>query len=145
MNSFHKKRLTFFSVLLCIVAIAIGMILYALKQNINVFFTPSELNAQKLAADYRCRLGGMVKKGSVIHNAENPHDLSLQFVVTDFKDEITVFYNGVLPDLFREGKGVIATGTLDNKGRFRASEVLAKHDENYTPKQMLNMQSKESA
>ena len=107
------------------------MILYALKQNINAFVTPSQLAALHPSADYHFRLGGMVKKGSVLHDKES---LKVQFVVTDLKKEMLVYYTGVLPDLFREGKGVIAEGRLDEQNRFQAGQVLAKHDENYMPK-----------
>lgn len=134
MNSIHKRRLTFFSLLLCGLGLAIGLILFALKQNINVFLTPSELSAKKISNDHHFRLGGMVKKGSVVHEDK---DLGIHFIVTDFKHDVSVHYKGVLPDLFREGKGVIATGKLNVNGTFMANEILAKHDENYMPKNMM--------
>lgn len=131
MNKIQKRRLYFISLFAIGIATATGLILYALKQNINVFLTPHQLAAQKNIADYHFRLGGMVKEGSVKREKES---LAVQFTVTDFKKDITVRYIGTLPDLFREGKGVVAEGRLDGKGVFVADLVLAKHDENYMPK-----------
>lgn len=131
MNYLHKRRLYYVGLFALGLAIAAGLILYALKQNINVFLTPGQLAEARLSPSYHFRLGGMVKNGSV----KRDHDgLGVEFVVTDFKRDIAVRYNGILPDLFREGKGVIAEGSLDTKGQFIATQVLAKHDENYMPK-----------
>jgi cytochrome c-type biogenesis protein CcmE len=130
MNKMQKWRLYHVVLFATGLTIALGLILYALKQNINVFLTPSQIVIAQVNHD-RFRLGGMVKKGSVSHSKET---LAVQFVVTDLKKEIAVHYVGVLPDLFREGKGVIADGKLDRDGVFTASSVLAKHDENYMPK-----------
>jgi len=137
MNKIHKKRLSilFFSTLA--VAVAVSLILYALRQNINAFLTPTEIAAKQLAPDYHCRLGGLVKNGTLIRDQ---YSLSVQFVVTDLQHEITVYYNGILPDLFREGKGVIAEGNVDATGHFNATQILAKHDENYKPRKLQNMQ-----
>lgn len=131
MNKIHQQRLTYISLFACGLAIAIGLILYALKQNINVFVTPKQITHSLMTANYSFKLGGMVKKNSLIRDKQG---LKVQFVVTDFKAEIPVSYIGVLPDLFREGKGVIAEGHLNNEGIFIATQVLAKHDENYMPK-----------
>ena len=108
-----------------------GLILFALKQNINVFVTPSEINAKERGSEYAMRLGGLVKTGSVKRDVQG---LGVSFIVTDLKQDLPVRYEGVLPDLFREGKGVIAEGMLTKQGVFNASLVLAKHDENYLPK-----------
>lgn len=131
MNAIHQRRLMYISVFALGLALAAGLILYALKQNINVFLTPSQLTATKVATDYHFRLGGMVKSGSVIRDKTG---LGLSFVVTDLKRDLKVHYEGILPDLFREGKGVIAEGNLTPEGVFIATQVLAKHDENYMPK-----------
>jgi len=131
MNKIHKKRLYFIGFSAIGLSLAAGLILYALKQNINVFLTPSELANTPIATDYHFRLGGMVKKNSLERNTNN---LSVEFIVTDLKRDLRVSYIGILPDLFREGKGVIATGSLNKDGLFIATEVLAKHDENYMPK-----------
>lgn len=131
MNHIHKRRLYYVSFFALGLTLAAGLILYALKQNINVFLTPSQLATTPMNTDYHFRLGGMVKKNSVI---KSKNDLNVEFIVTDLKRELHVRYQGVLPDLFREGKGVIADGSLNTQGIFIASEVLAKHDENYMPK-----------
>lgn len=131
MNKLQKRRMYYVALLAAGVALAASLILYALRQNINVFVTPGQLAAQHISADYHFRLGGMVKKGSVMHEKNS---LAVNFVVTDFRHDLPVRYVGVLPDLFREGKGVIAEGSLDAQGVFVATQVLAKHDENYMPK-----------
>lgn len=133
MNSIHKKRLTFFSLLIFGIALGTSLILFALKQNINVYLTPTELTEKKIAKDYHIRLGGMVKKGSIEHDKSS---LAIRFIVTDFNHDIPIQFAGVLPDLFREGKGVIATGKMNENGIFMANEILAKHDENYMPKKL---------
>jgi cytochrome c-type biogenesis protein CcmE len=131
MNKIHKRRLYYVCLIAAGVSLAAGLILYSLKQNINVFLTPKQLAATHIATDYHFRLGGMVKPGSV---SRSKNSLGVQFVVTDFKQDLPVQYVGVLPDLFREGKGVIAEGSLNAQGVFIATQVLAKHDENYMPK-----------
>lgn len=131
MNKIHQRRIAFISLFAIGIAIASSLILYALRQNINVFVTPTQIVTGHFAPDYHFRLGGMVKKGSIVR-AKN--SLTTQFIVSDFHHEVVVQYTGILPDLFREGKGVIAEGDLNAKGIFNASQVLAKHDENYMPK-----------
>jgi len=131
MNKIHRRRLYYVGLLAMGLALAAGLILYALKQNLNVFLTPGQVTRSHLAADYHFRLGGMVKKQSVIRDKKG---LGVNFIVTDFKQDVRVRYVGILPDLFREGKGVIAEGYLDSQGVFNATLVLAKHDENYMPK-----------
>ncbi len=142
MNHLHKKRLYLLGVLAAGVTIAVGLILYAFQQNINAFLTPQQLVTAALPADYRLRLGGMVKKGSV---SRDKVGLGVQFVVTDFKSEVRVRYQGILPDLFREGKGVVVEGKLNGQGQVFASSVLAKHDENYMPKQVSEAIGEERA
>jgi cytochrome c-type biogenesis protein CcmE len=130
MNKIHKRRLYYVSLLTIGLAIAAGLVLYALKQNINVFLTPGQLANRHVSSDYHFRLGGMVKKGSVVREKAG---LGVHFIVTDFTHEIAVQYEGILPDLFREGKGMVAEGNLNSQSVFIASQVLAKHDENYMP------------
>ena len=112
--------------------IAVGLvavlILNALNSNIALYVTPSEVAAGKSPADQAFRIGGMVKDGSVKRDG-----LTVNFVITDMVKDISVAYTGILPDLFKEGKGVVIQGRLDSSGKFIASEVLAKHDENYMP------------
>lgn len=131
MSRLHKHRLYAISLIATGIITATALLLYALNQHIDVFLTPKQLAARSLSPTYSVRLGGIVKKDSIIRN---PHNLAVQFIVTDFKQDITVHYTGVLPDLFREGKGVIATGKINKEGIFIAHQVLAKHDENYLPK-----------
>lgn len=131
MNNLQKKRLYYFSMLLIGLGVSAALILYALKQNINVFVTPTELAAQHVSTHYHLRLGGLVKPKSIQRDPEN---LNVHFIVTDNSHDVQVLYQGILPDLFREGTGVIAEGYLNNDGTFTATQVLAKHDENYMPK-----------
>lgn len=131
MNKIHKQRLYYLGLLATGLAIATSLILYALKQNINLFLTPDQIISQHISADDYIRLGGMVRKGSVARDKEG---LGVRFIVTDLKRDIAVYYQGILPDLFREGKGVVAEGHMNDTGIFIASQVLAKHDENYIPK-----------
>ena len=112
------------------IGIASTIAFYSLQQNLLYFQSPSELAQQPIPPGRQFRLGGLVKPGSVARQGES---LATRFVVTDGPEDITVEYVGILPDLFREGQGVIARGTLDDNGLFAASEVLAKHDENYMP------------
>jgi cytochrome c-type biogenesis protein CcmE len=111
------------------VGIAGALALSAFRQNVTFFFDPSQVAAGQVPTGDRFRLGGMVTKGSV---RRAPGSLEIRFVVTDFKHEIPVSYTGVLPDLFREGQGVVAHGRMRD-GTFVADEVLAKHDEKYMP------------
>ena len=110
-------------------AIAAGLVLSACQQNLVFFFTPSQVVANEAPQGRTFRVGGMVESGSVKRQTDG---VTVNFVVTDTAKSITVTYKGVLPDLFREGKGVVTQGRLEN-GLFVASEVLAKHDENYMP------------
>lgn len=133
MNSLHQQRLYILGICIVGIALAVGLILYALRQNINVFLTPSQIVETRPQVNYHFRLGGMVKKNSLVRDKNN---LKMQFVVTDFKKEIVIYFKGILPDLFREGKGVIVDGSLNAQGNFIATQILAKHDENYMPYQV---------
>lgn len=131
-NRQRAQRLFYILLLLLGLGIASGLILYSLKQNINFFFTPTAALEAKLPSDYRFRLGGQVKRGSVVH-AKN--SLLLRFTLTDLQQEITVSYQGIPPDLFREGNGAIAEGHWDSAQKtFIATQILAKHDEKYMPR-----------
>jgi len=109
---------------------ATALVLNAFQSNLVFFFSPSQIAAREAPVDKTFRLGGMVEKGSLKRMADG---LTVQFVVTDTAKTIPVQYKGILPDLFREGKGVVAQGRLNAEGVFVAGEVLAKHDENYMP------------
>lgn len=110
--------------------IAVALVLNAFRSNLVFFFTPSQVVAKEAPVSRPFRIGGLVEKGSL---ARDPNSLTVHFRVTDTAQTINVTYTGLLPDLFKEGKGVVAQGTLGADGSFHATEVLAKHDENYMP------------
>jgi cytochrome c-type biogenesis protein CcmE len=126
----RHKRLIAIVAGVALLGVAAGLVLNALQSNVAFFFSPSQVAAGEAPRDRAFRIGGMVQAGSVKRGKEN---LDVSFVVTDTAHNIPVTYKGLLPDLFREGKGVVAQGSLGADGVFRASEVLAKHDENYMP------------
>ena len=138
----RHKRLSF--VVLGLVAVAAGtaLVLNALEGNLSYFFSPTEVVAGKAPADHVFRLGGLVENGSVKRGGQ---DLKVSFVVTDNAMNVPVVYEGILPDLFKEGQGVIAQGRLGADGVFRAEEVLAKHDENYMPPEVAEALEKAHA
>jgi cytochrome c-type biogenesis protein CcmE len=109
---------------------AVAFVLNAFRANLVFFFSPTQVAAHEAPAARSFRLGGLVMPGSL---RKDPENLTVRFVVTDTRHDIPVVYRGLLPDLFREGKGVVARGALDRDGTFVASEILAKHDENYMP------------
>ncbi|HSG04014.1 MAG TPA: cytochrome c maturation protein CcmE [Marinobacterium sp.] len=130
MNPKRKKRLLIVLFILSGAGVAVGLTLYALSQNINLFFSPTQIAQGEAPVGTRIRAGGMVVEGSV--NRDNK-SLRVEFEVTDFQNSIPIVYSGILPDLFREGQGIVAQGELDASGKLQAVEVLAKHDENYMP------------
>ncbi|WP_411382979.1 cytochrome c maturation protein CcmE [Pseudomonas sp. L7] len=130
MNPQRKKRLLLILGLLLGVAVALGFALSALQQNINLFYTPTQIANGEAPQDTRIRAGGLVEKGSVQRSADS---LDVRFVVTDFNKSVPITYRGILPDLFREGQGIVALGKLNAEGVVVADEVLAKHDEKYMP------------
>ena len=123
----HKRALIIVAGLVAI-AVAALLILNALNSNIALYVTPSEVSAGKAPKDQAFRIGGMVKEGSLRRDG-----LTVHFVITDLVKDIPVAYTGILPDLFKEGKGAVIQGRMNANGEFIASEVLAKHDENYMP------------
>ncbi|MCU0933768.1 MAG: cytochrome c maturation protein CcmE [Thiobacillaceae bacterium] len=129
MKSRHKKLLV---IVLGVVGlgIAAALILNAFQSNLVFFFSPSDVAAGKAPADRAFRIGGLVEDGSVKREGDG---LTTRFIVTDTAKTIPVIYTGILPDLFKEGKGVVAEGRMGEDGLFNASQVLAKHDENYMP------------
>lgn len=114
---------------LAVLGVAVGLVLFALEDSIVFFYTPSDVSEKHIATGQRFRLGGLVEDGSVVRG----EDTNVRFAVTDSLKSISVVYHGVLPDLFREGQGVITEGRLGDNGIFTADSVLAKHDENYMP------------
>jgi cytochrome c-type biogenesis protein CcmE len=142
MNPTRRRRLVAISVGLLGLGIASGFVIYALRENMQHFISPSDIALGKAPQGHRFRLGGVVLEGSVQRSADS---LQVDFVVTDRFKEFPVRYNGILPDLFREGQSVVATGTLEGNTRFNAEEVLAKHDENYMPAEVADAIAKAKA
>jgi cytochrome c-type biogenesis protein CcmE len=132
MNARKKRRLAFAAALLAVGAAVAAVIVYGLGQNTMYFRSPSDVAAKQVGEGVAFRLGGLVEKGSVQHGA----GADVRFRVTDGKSTVPADFNGVLPALFREGQGVVATGAM-NGGIFVASEVLAKHDEKYMPPEVV--------
>lgn len=130
MNPKRKKRMAFVVAIVVAVSVAVGLSLYALSQNINLFFTPTQIAAGEAPVGQRIRAGGMVVDGSVVRDQT---DLKVRFGLTDHVSNVKVEYVGILPDLFREGQGIVAQGAMNAEGVFVATEVLAKHDEEYMP------------
>jgi cytochrome c-type biogenesis protein CcmE len=126
----RRKRLWLVTGILGGVAASVALAVMASRQNIMFYYDPSQVAGGQAPHDKRFRIGGMVVKGSV---TRKPGDLQVRFVLTDFAHQVPVEYTGVLPDLFREGQGIIAHGTMAANGAFVADEVLAKHDEKYMP------------
>jgi cytochrome c-type biogenesis protein CcmE len=128
----RKKRLALILSALVVLGTALGLVLYALRDNIVFFYGPSEVLAKDLAPGTRVRIGGLVEKGTVVHDGMN-----VRFAVSDGKRDIPVTYSGPLPDLFREGQGVVAEGVLGASG-LTATTILAKHDERYMPREIVD-------
>ena len=123
-----KLRFIFLALILASVTLTVFLILQSLKENVVYFQSPSEINSLTELDKKKIRVGGMVKEKSVFINSNE-----VNFIITDFKNEINVIYSGAVPNLFAEGKGVVAEGFLKDKNYFSATKILAKHDENYMP------------
>ena len=130
MKPARRQRLILIVLMIIGIATAVGFALKAFNENLMYFFSTTDVMAGKAPKDALFRLGGMVVKGSVQRPGTG---LTVHFTLTDFSKEVAVEYTGILPDVFREGQGIVANGKLDNRGVFVAEEVLAKHDENYMP------------
>lgn len=128
-----RKRLMLIGGAMVVLAVAVGLMLVAFNQDIRFFRTPSDLTEQEITSGSRFRLGGLVEEGSVFREGSNLH-----FTVTDTIKTVKVVFEGIPPDLFREGQGVVAEGRFEADGIFRADNVLAKHDENYVPKDLAD-------
>jgi len=129
-----NRRLMFVGLGLATLGLAAALILLAFDDNLVFFFSPTELAAREFTAEQRLRVGGLVEEGSVVHDADG---LTVRFNITDLSKVVAVTYKGVLPDLFDEGQGVVAEGHMLGK-LFRADEILAKHDENYMPREVAD-------
>lgn len=139
----RKKRLTIILSLVFGTALIVGLVMYALTENINLFYSTSQIANGEAPVGARIRAGGMVVDNSI---KRSPDSLKVQFTITDFEHQVVVEFTGILPDLFREGQGIIAQGKMDANGIFQADEVLAKHDENYMPPEIAeSMKKKQEA
>jgi cytochrome c-type biogenesis protein CcmE len=127
-----QRRLTLIGSALGVLALAVALMLFALKDSIVFFNSPTDLVEKHIPAGQRMRVGGLVKEGTLSRG----QNLAVRFELTDGSHAVTVSYRGQLPDLFREGQGVVAEGALDASGAFQADTILAKHDENYMPKEV---------
>ncbi len=130
MNKIRKQRLMVVLGVVAGLGIAVALALTALQDNINLFYTPEQIVSGEAPVGRKMRVGGLVVEDSVKRDSQT---LAVTFDITDGEGTFTVHYQGILPDLFREGQGVVANGTLVSRNRFKAKEVLAKHDEEYTP------------
>ncbi|MBT3707313.1 MAG: cytochrome c maturation protein CcmE [Proteobacteria bacterium] len=138
----RRQRLVLVGLLVAGVGIAVGLALLALQENINLFFSPSQVVAGEAPVGSPFRLGGMVVDGSV---SRADQSLEIRFDLTDTANTVTVAYTGILPDLFREGQGIVAQGSVNDNGLFTATQVLAKHDETYMPPEVIDALDKAKA
>ena len=138
----RRQRLVLVGLLVAGVGIAVSLALLALQENINLFFSPSQVVAGEAPVGSPFRLGGMVVDGSVSRAGES---LEIRFDLTDTANTVTVAYTGILPDLFREGQGIVAQSSVDDNGLFTATQVLAKHDETYMPPEVIDALDKAKA
>ena len=136
MNPIRKQRIYALVAIIAGSILAVYLVVSALSKNLNLFYSPTDLLNNDLSPETLIRAGGMVREGSIKRSETS---LSIEFVVTDFKNDLTIKYSGILPDLFSEEAGVVVQGYLDKEGTFRAIEVLAKHDENYMPPEVAKL------
>ena len=135
----RQRRLVLIGAGGAVLAVAVALVLFTLKDSIVFFNSPTDVAEKRLAAGTHIRLGGLVKPGSLTRGA----NFAVRFEVTDGNKEIPVAYSGALPDLFREGQGVVAEGAIDGAGVFEADTILAKHDENYMPREVADALKKQ--
>ena len=133
-----QRRLSLIGTAVAVLGLALGLVLYAMRDNIVFFHAPADVAAKGVPPGTRFRLGGLVKEGSVKRDGQ-----LITFEVADARNTLPVRYQGILPDLFREGQGVVAEGTLDGSGVFRADSVLARHDETYMPREVADALKKQ--
>jgi len=136
MHPVRKQRLILVVAGVIFSSIAIGLIVYALRENINLFYPPSKIASGEAPHNRNIRGGGCVKPGSVVRATDS---LDIKFILTDGTADVPVSFSGILPDLFAEGEAAVVNGKLDEKGVFNAEQVLAKHDETYTPPEVASM------
>lgn len=136
MHAVRKQRLFLVLFIVVFATVAVGLVVFALRENINLFYPPAKIAAGEAPVGKHIRAGGCVQPGTVVRAKDS---LDVEFLLTDGVADLKVFYSGILPDLFSEGEAAVVTGTLDEAGSFTASQVLAKHDENYTPPEIADM------
>jgi len=140
LHPLRKQRIYIIATIFIGISLAVFLVIKGLSTNINLFYTPTQINENLVEKGVVFRAGGMVKAGSIKRHQDS---LLISFEVTDFKETLVVFYEGILPDLFSENAGVVVKGKLNDKGIFFAEEVLAKHDENYMPPEVAKMLKEE--
>jgi cytochrome c-type biogenesis protein CcmE len=140
MNPIRKQRLYALVAILLGSLMATWLVISALSQNMNLFYSPSEIKLAVINPNTLIRAGGMVKEGSIIKSKDS---LNVSFTVTDYQNDLIINYEGILPDLFDENAGVVVRGNMNMDGSFKAIEVLAKHDENYMPPEVAKLIDKE--
>jgi cytochrome c-type biogenesis protein CcmE len=133
-----QRRLTIIGSCAAVLAVAVGLVLYAMRDTIVFFHGPTDVVEKAVKDGTRFRLGGLVKEGSIVRNGQ-----TITFQVTDTRSDIAVTYTGILPDLFREGQGVVADGVLTAGRLFKADSILARHDENYMPREVADTLKKQ--
>lgn len=138
----RQKRFLFIVIGIAAVSVAVGLVLNALKNNVSLYFTPTQVYNKEAPQGRSFRIGGLVEQGSVKRETDG---LTVHFVITDTHKSLPVVYKGILPDLFKEGKGVVAQGKMEADGVMHAEEVLAKHDENYMPPEAADALKKAAA
>jgi len=138
----RQKRAVFIVLAIIAVGLAVGLVLNALKDNVSLYFTPTQVYNKEAPQGRSFRIGGLVEEGSVKREKDG---LTVHFMITDLHKNLPVVYKGILPDLFKEGKGVVAQGKMEADGVMHASEVLAKHDENYMPPEAADALKKAQA
>jgi cytochrome c-type biogenesis protein CcmE len=136
MHPVRKQRLILVIAGVIASSIAVGLIVYAMRENINLFYPPSKIAAGEVPHNRTIRGGGCVKPGSIVRSKES---LDINFILTDGNADVPVRFSGILPDLFAEGEAAVVNGKIDDKGVFNAEQVLAKHDETYTPPEVASM------
>ncbi len=138
----RQKRAVYIVLAIAAVGLAVGLVLNALKDNVSLYFTPTQVFNKEAPQDRSFRIGGLVEEGSIRREKDG---LTVHFMITDLHQKLPVVYKGILPDLFKEGKGVVAQGKMEADGLMHASEVLAKHDENYMPPEAADALKKAEA
>ncbi|HCI52255.1 MAG TPA: cytochrome c maturation protein CcmE [Gallionella sp.] len=138
----RQKRTLYIVLAVAAVGLAVGLVLNALKDNVSLYFTPTQVYNKEAPQGRSFRIGGLVEEGSIQREKDG---LTVHFMITDLKQKLPVVYKGILPDLFKEGKGVVAQGKMEADGVMHASEVLAKHDENYMPPEAADALKKAEA